>query len=158
VDDVSARRVVTGYRGTGCVLVVDDEPAVRAATAAILSSCGYRVVEAEGGEVALRLLGEGSVDVDVVLLDLAMPGINGEQTLCELRKLKPDVPVVLLTAYAEDELRLRAIRSELSGIVSKPFSYEELVKAVKGATGVASSSTPTLSVKVAEGPAYRHAT
>jgi CheY-like chemotaxis protein len=140
------------------VLVVDDEPAVRAATAAILSSCGYRVLDAPGGEAALRLLRDGSVEVDVVLLDLAMPGMNGEQTLCELKKLRPDMPVVLLTAYAEDELRLRAIRAELSGIVSKPFSYEELVRAVKGATGAASSSTPTLSLTVGEGPAYRLAT
>lgn len=158
VDEVSARRGATGYRGTGSVLVVDDEPAVRAATAAILSSCGYRVLEAPGGEAALRLLRDESVEVDVVLLDLAMPGMNGEQTLCELKKLRPDMPVVLLTAYAEDELRLRAIRAELSGIVSKPFSYEELVRAVKGATGAASSSTPTLSLTVGEGQAYRLAT
>jgi signal transduction histidine kinase/ActR/RegA family two-component response regulator len=158
VDDVSARRVATGYRGTGSVLVVDDEPAVRAATAAILSSCGYHVIEAEGGEAALRQLRDCSVEVDVVLLDLAMPGMNGEQTLYELKKLRPDMPVVLLTAYAEDELRLRAIRAELSGIVSKPFSYEELVRAVKGATGAASSSTPTISLTVAEGQAYRLAT
>ncbi|HYP90790.1 MAG TPA: response regulator, partial [Polyangiaceae bacterium] len=92
------------------------------------------------------------------LLDLAMPGINGEQTLLELKKLRPDVPVVLLTAYAEDELRLRAIRSQLAGIVAKPFSYEELVNAVKGATGPTSSPQSELSLRATPSRAWRHAT
>jgi PAS domain S-box-containing protein len=121
-------------RRSGCVLVVDDEAAVRAATVAILSSAGYRVLEADGGEAAKRLFRSYSSEVDVVLLDLAMPGTNGEQTLLALRQLRADIPVVLLTAYAEDELRLRAIRDDLAGCVAKPFSYEELLSAVKSAT------------------------
>lgn len=152
------RQLNAGYRGTGCVMVVDDEPAVRAATVAILSSSGFRVLEAEGGEAAVRLFAARADEVDVVLLDLAMPGMNGEQTLQELKKLRPDVPVVLLTAYAEDELRLCAIRSELAGIVSKPFSYEELANAVKSVTGPTSSPTPTVSLRATEDPAYRLAT
>jgi CheY-like chemotaxis protein len=152
------RELGRSYRGSGCVLVVDDEPAVRAATVAILSSSGYRVLEAEGGEAALRVFEHHGGEVDAVLLDLAMPGINGEQTLLELKKRRPDVPVVLLTAYAEDELRLRAIRAQLAGIVAKPFSYEELVNAVKGATGPTSSPQSELSLRAAPNRAWRHAT
>ena len=147
-----------GYRGSGCVLVVDDEPAVRAATVAILSSSGYRVLEAEGGEAAVRLFAARGSEVDVVLLDLAMPGINGEQTLVELKKLRPDVPVVLLTAYAEDELRLSAIRAQLAGIVAKPFSYEELVNAVKGASALTSSPQSERSLRAGATPAWPHVT
>jgi two-component system cell cycle sensor histidine kinase/response regulator CckA len=152
------RELGRGYRGSGCVLVVDDEPAVRAATVAILSSSGYRVLEAEGGEVATRLFLARGAEVDVVLLDLAMPGMNGEQTLVELKRLRPDVPVVLLTAYAEDELRLRGIRGQLAGIVAKPFSYEELVNAVKGAAAPISSPQPESSLRATADPAWRHAT
>jgi PAS domain S-box-containing protein len=147
-----------GPRGSGCVLVVDDEPPVRAATVAILSSSGYRVLEAGSGDVALRLFRAHGDEVDAVLLDLAMPQMNGEQTLRELKKLRADVPVVLLTAYAEDELRLGAIRTELAGIVAKPFSYEELVNAVKIATGPTSSPQSEISVRTAAGLAWRHAT
>ncbi len=157
-SEARARPQQASFRGTGCVLVVDDEPAVRAATVAILSSAGYRVLEADGGESALRLLRARSEEVDVVLLDLAMPGINGEQTLQELKRLRPDVPVVLLTAYAEDELRLSGVRAELAGIISKPFSYEELLNAVKGVTGPSSSSTPTAALRATAGPGYRLST
>jgi signal transduction histidine kinase/CheY-like chemotaxis protein len=152
------RELDAGYRGSGCVLVIDDEPPVRAATVAILSSSGYRILEAHGGQSAIRVFAAHRAEIDVVLLDLAMPGINGEQTLVELKKLRPDVPVVLLTAYAEDELRLSAIRSQLAGSVSKPFSYEELVNAVKIAMGSTSSPVSERLVRGATSRAWRHAT
>jgi signal transduction histidine kinase/CheY-like chemotaxis protein len=131
-----------GLRGTGCALVVEDEAPVRAATVAILSSAGYRVLEAEGGQAALRTFRTTHHEVDVVLLDLAMPGMNGEQTLRELREIRADVPVVLLTAYAEDERRLRAVRDDLAGFVTKPFSYEELINAVRSAASPSSTPLP----------------
>jgi len=115
------------------VLVVDDEPAVRAATSAILSSVGYHVLEADGGASALEQLRASERKIDLVLLDLAMPNMNGQQTLVELKKIRPDLPVVLLTAYAEDEARLSSIRAQLAGFVAKPFAYEELIGAVTSA-------------------------
>lgn len=133
-EPVAPARRRAGPRGTGCVMVVDDDAAVRAATVAILSSAGYRVLEANGGKAAMDLFRRHSLEIDVVLLDLAMPGINGEQTLFALRQIRADVPIVLLTAYAADELRLRTIRDDLAGFVAKPFSYEELLSAVKSAT------------------------
>jgi len=120
-------------REDGCTLVVDDEPAVRAATIAILSSIGYRVLEADGGISATELFRARASEIDLVLLDLAMPDMNGEQTLAELKRIRPDIPVVLLTAYAEDEARLSSIRAHLAGFVAKPFAYEELIAAVKAA-------------------------
>ncbi len=153
-----SREPVRGARGSGCVLVVDDEPPVRAATVAILSSSGYRVLEAEGGEAAVRTFRAHADEIDAVLLDLAMPHMNGEQTLLELKKMRPDVPVVLLTAYAEDELRLSAIAAQLTGIVPKPFSYEELVNAVKAATGPTSSPQSETLLRATVALAWRHAT
>jgi CheY-like chemotaxis protein len=135
-------RARVGLRGTGCALVVDDEAAVRAATVAILSSAGYRVLEADGGPAALHTFRSAYLEIDVVLLDLAMPGMNGEQTLRELRQIRADVPVVLLTAYAEDERRLRAVRDDLAGFVTKPFSYEELINAVRSAASPSSTPLP----------------
>jgi signal transduction histidine kinase/CheY-like chemotaxis protein len=129
-------------RGSGCALVVDDEAPVRAATVAILSSAGYRVLEASGGAAAIMLFRSRHAEIDVVLLDLAMPGMTGEATLHELRLVRADVPVVLLTAYAEDERRLRAVRDDLAGFVTKPFSYEELINAVRSAASPMSTPIP----------------
>ena len=120
-------------REEGCALVVDDEPAVRAATVAILSSMGYRVLEADGGVSAIELFRARAAEIDLVLLDLAMPDMNGEQTLSELKGVRADIPVVLLVAYAEDEARLCSMRPNLAGFVVKPFAYEELITAVKTA-------------------------
>jgi signal transduction histidine kinase/CheY-like chemotaxis protein len=131
-------RVPAGYvppfRATGCALIVDDDAAVRAVTVEIVSAMGYRVLSADGGISAIRLFREYGPDIDVVLLDLAMPDLNGEQTLRELRKLRADVPVILVTAYAEDESRLNALRGEVTGFVGKPFAYDELAAAIQQAT------------------------
>jgi CheY-like chemotaxis protein len=114
--------------------VVDDDAAVRSVTAEIVSSLGFRVLEADGGATASELFRKHSAEIDVVLLDLAMPVLNGEQTLRELKRLRADVPVILVTAYAEDESRLSALRGELAGFVGKPFAYDELAAAIQQAT------------------------
>ncbi|HKO93528.1 MAG TPA: response regulator [Polyangiaceae bacterium] len=125
-----AAGVVEGFRAAGCALVVDDEDAVRVVTGELLRSLGYRVLEAEGGVAACRLMRAHAAEVSVVLLDLAMPDMNGEETLRELKKVRPLVPVILLTAYAQDEVRSRFLPGDLAGFVSKPFAREELIEAL----------------------------
>jgi two-component system, cell cycle sensor histidine kinase and response regulator CckA len=138
----AARSQVLSAREDGCALVVDDEAAVRAATVAILSSIGYLVLEADGGVSAKEIFRARAAEIDLVLLDLAMPDMNGEQTLRELKKIRADIPVVLLTAYAEDEARLCAVRPQLAGFVAKPFAYEELITAVRTAINGQSRALP----------------
>jgi len=118
------------FRGNGCALVVDDEAAVRAVTSEVLRSLGYRVLAADGGAAACQLLRAHGTEVKVVLLDLAMPDMNGEEVLRELKKISAEVPVILLTAYAQDEFRARFLPGDLAGFVAKPFAREELVEAL----------------------------
>ncbi len=117
--------------GEACVLVVDDEAPVRVATGEILRSLGYRVYEADGGVSACELFRRHMREIDVVLLDLAMPDMNGEQTLRQLKQLRSDVPVILLTAYAEDEFRLRFSKGDLAGFLTKPFVRDELIQVLR---------------------------
>jgi CheY-like chemotaxis protein len=124
------------FRGSGTALVVDDEPAVRTVTSEVLASLGYQVLEADGGVTAQRLFAQYAAEIRIVLLDLAMPDMNGEETLRELRKIRADVPIVLLTAYAQDEFRSRFLPGDLAGFVAKPFSREELVEALSQASAV----------------------
>lgn len=128
--------------GSGCVLVVDDEAPVRQATSELLRSMGYDVLEADGGVAALALFRERE-DVDAVLLDLAMPEMNGEQVLRELKKLRAEVPIVLLTAYAEDESRVRFSSGELAGFIAKPFAREELAGVLGGVVRKPAGGEPT---------------
>ena len=71
-----------------------------------------------------------------------MPDMNGEQTLSEMKKIRADIPVVLLTDYAEDEARLCSVRPQLAGFVAKPFAYEELIRAAKTAINGARGARP----------------
>ncbi len=121
------------FRGEGMALVVDDERPVRTATADMLASLGYEVVQAESGRRAIDLLREHGRRVKVVLLDLTMPEMSGEQALRELRTVCPETRVIVLTGYAEDEAHLRFVQGELAGFLTKPFIRDELLEALQGA-------------------------
>jgi two-component system cell cycle sensor histidine kinase/response regulator CckA len=119
------------FRGEGIALVVDDEDAVRAVTSEMVAALGYDVVEAGGGKRSIDLLREHGERVRVVLLDFTMPGLSGEDTLRELKAIRPDLDVVVLSGYAEDEARLRFVKGELAGLLTKPFAREELVEVLR---------------------------
>ena len=104
------------------VLVVDDDNAVREVTAAILHDLGYGVVEAGSGGAALDVL-DREPQIDLMLLDFAMPGMNGAEVAREVQARRPGLPVVFVTGYADiDELA----SAGGSGIVRKPFVQADL--------------------------------
>ncbi len=106
--------------GHSCrVLLVDDDPDVRAVTAMLLADLGFQVLEAGSGAQALELVDD---EVDVLLADFAMPGMNGAELARALRMRYPGMPVVFITGYAE----LGGLDGEHTLIVAKPFRGEQL--------------------------------
>ena len=106
------------------ILVVDDEDVVRTSTVRLLQRRGYDVLEAADGYQALEIFRRQTDDIGCVLLDLNMPGLSGLEVLAEVRKLKPDIKVLILTGYA-------ARMEEVGGataVLQKPFSVDELRK------------------------------
>jgi CheY-like chemotaxis protein/two-component sensor histidine kinase len=119
-DPAVGGEVVT--RAAGCALLVDDEALVRASTADMLADLGYDVVEAETAEQALRQVGEG-LRPDLLVTDHLMPGMNGTDLALTLRAERPDLPVLVVSGYAEsDGLALDLPR------LAKPFRREELAE------------------------------
>lgn len=110
------------------VLVVDDEPRVREVVAAYLEREGFRPIEAADAEQARRVL-EGPAP-DLVILDVMFPGASGFDLLAELRRNSP-VPVILLTARAEESDRVAGLELGADDYVVKPFSPRELVARVR---------------------------
>ncbi|CAN5233625.1 response regulator [soil metagenome] len=110
------------------VLVVDDDDAVREVTAGFLSDLGYRVIEAGSGGAALDLA-ERHDRIDVMVLDFAMPGMNGADLARELRTRRPATPILFATGYADAEA-LTDVGSDL--LVHKPFTQAELARKVLG--------------------------
>ena len=121
-----ARDVV---RGSGTVLVVDDERAVRDSVAAALRALGYRVFCAEDGEKAIELVRERT-DIDVVLLDMVMPHMDGRATYLVLRDMRPDLRVVLTTGFALNEEAQNILDLGVREFIAKPFSVEVLSQVV----------------------------
>lgn len=113
---------------SGRILVVDDDPEVRMTTRDFLSSKGYVVTAASGGREALTLL--ESSDPDVVLLDVAMPDMDGMETLRHLVAARPTLPVIMITANSDIEITSKVLQMGAADYVPKPFDLDYLDQAV----------------------------
>jgi CheY-like chemotaxis protein len=113
------------------VLVVDDVAGLRMTLAANLELDGFDVVEAENGAEALARAREQ--DFDVVLTDIRMPGMSGVELFRQLRRLRPGLPVVLMTAFTIENLIRDALREGAYMVVAKPFNVERVSEALKRA-------------------------
>ena len=110
------------------ILLVDDHPEVRATTAGLLRELGHTVVEAPSGAEALDLMGEKGAEIDLLLSDYAMPQLSGTDIIGSARALRPGLPALLITGYADaDEI---AERPANVAILSKPFSLPDLASAI----------------------------
>ena len=115
------------------ILVVDDEPAIRAFVRAALQQANHRVLEAADGVSALRLLASGERP-DLVLLDIALPHLNGIEVCRRLRREPPtsSTPVLLLTGLP-DRGDQDAVEAGAHGCLTKPFSPAQLISLVDDA-------------------------
>jgi two-component system cell cycle sensor histidine kinase/response regulator CckA len=121
--------------GTECILLVEDEQAVRAFARAALSSRGYRVLEAGSGPQALALLESREQRVDAMVTDLLMPGMDGRELADRVRQLRPGLPILFTTGYAGEEISAEGGRPEETQVLRKPFSDDELVLRLRETLG-----------------------
>jgi PAS domain S-box-containing protein len=119
--------------GSGTVLIVDDEKMVRDMGRMALERFGYRVLEAENGRTGVALFQRYAAAVDLIILDLTMPVMSGEDTLAELRRVRPDIAIVLSTGFSETEARLRFQGCGLAGFLQKPYTALQLAEIVRAA-------------------------
>jgi PAS domain S-box-containing protein len=113
------------------VLVIDDEAPVRDAVTDILELEGVTVLSAPDGRAGIELFRQRQTDIGLILLDLSMPGLNGEETLRELRQINAHVRVLLSSGYSQDEVAARFGDQSEVGFIQKPYDAERLVKEVK---------------------------
>ncbi len=115
------------------VLVIDDEEEIRDVVQAVLSSRGIAVLTAESGRQGLELFRQHADRIDVVLLDMNMPGMSGEAVFEGLRSINPKVRVIVSTGYSEQEAALRFANAPLAGFVHKPYTATSLVEKIGAA-------------------------
>jgi two-component system cell cycle sensor histidine kinase/response regulator CckA len=119
--------------GTGTVLLVEDEPMVRSVAERALTRHGYQVITADNGEEALDVLARGE-PIDLLISDVVMPGMDGPTMVREARKSRPELKILFISGYAEEQLR-KSIDIENVNFLPKPFSVTELAEAARRAAG-----------------------
>ena len=117
--------------GTETILMVDDEPSIRIVMRAVLQFRGYKVIEAVSGEEGLLKFQDGQAPMDLVLLDVNMPGLDGWETLARLRKLNGQMPVLMLSGGSIDDAEKKLTLFGAAGIVEKPFKTHEFLRIVR---------------------------
>ena len=117
--------------GTERVMVVDDEPSVAAFLANALARFGYLTSTFTSAEAALQLLKDTTEQYDLVITDMTMPRMSGEDLLRESRRLRPDLPVVVCTGYSASMTPERAYELGAAGYLNKPLSVNELARQVR---------------------------
>lgn len=131
-NDPSQHEPLPHAAGGETVLVVDDEPSVRALMAEVLAEQGYRVLEADTGAVALQIL-QTPQTIDLLVSDVGLPGgMNGRQLADAARSLRPDLKVLFVTGYAENAALGNGRLAPGMHVLTKPFSIPALSERVKG--------------------------
>lgn len=123
------------WKGTGTILVADDEPSILRLTESILSRMGLKVITARNGLEALQMFQNHSNAISAILLDMTMPELDGAETFTELRCLNADVPIVLMSGYDENDARSHFGLGDLTGFLHKPFGVAQLTQVMQDALG-----------------------
>lgn len=113
------------------IAVVDDDEAIRVGLSSLIRSEGYDVVLFESAEAFLETL--PGTSVQCLLTDIQMPGISGLDLQARMRTGRPDIPVLVMTAFPEDAVRQRALSAGAICFLSKPFDAQELLRCIRSA-------------------------
>ncbi len=136
IDTLAPKKleIVDDLWGSGTILLVEDEDAVRAFAVKALERKGYKVLDADSGETALEILTENLHQIDLIVSDVVMPNMDGPAMARAALKMRPDVPIIFVSGYAEETLRQSLTDVMDTANVSflpKPFSLKELARSVK---------------------------
>jgi two-component system cell cycle sensor histidine kinase/response regulator CckA len=122
----------TEFRGGNeTILLVDDEEIVRNHGKDMLAKFGYNVITAEDGEKAIELYKAKKDNIDLIILDVGMPGMGGQKCLDELLRINPEVKVIICSGYDISGKLKKSLESDISGLIGKPYSLKDMIKKVR---------------------------
>jgi len=115
----------------GSVLIVDDDPDARSFITTLLNNCGYSVISCKSGQEALEKFNDNKIDA--VLTDIIMPEMSGTDLLGQIHAANPDVPVILMTGYADLNTAVDAIKKGVFDFIIKPYEPEQIIQSLEKA-------------------------
>jgi signal transduction histidine kinase/ActR/RegA family two-component response regulator len=122
-------------RGSGVVLVTEDEETIRALSRRILEREGYTVLEARDGREAIRVAAGYPSRIDLLITDMVMPNLGGSELFAHLRLLRPDLRVLFVSGYTDEDMIRRGLKGEGSAFLQKPFTAKALAAAARESLG-----------------------
>jgi two-component system, cell cycle sensor histidine kinase and response regulator CckA len=117
--------------GSETILLVDDEDMIIEVGQALLQRLGYRVIAAKSGKEAIDIVHHSASHIDLVILDMVMPGLDGGKTFDSIRGIRPDMPVMLCSGYAINERTNNIMRKGCNGFIQKPFSASKISQKIR---------------------------
>jgi PAS domain S-box-containing protein len=118
-------------QGSETILLVDDEKIIIDVGTAMLETLGYRVIAVQSGDAAVEVLRNNAEKIDLVILDMIMPEMGGEQTFDEIRAMLPTLPVILSSGYSIDGQAAQIMRKGCNGFMQKPFNIPKLSQKIR---------------------------
>jgi excisionase family DNA binding protein len=119
------------------VLVVDDEPSIRELLAKTLALAEYSVDTAADGNAALERLRDDTASCDLAIVDLKMPDMDGLMLIRQVKRLRPELPVIIITGFSTEVSAIEAVNLGVAGYLTKPFRVPQVLAAAAKALGVA---------------------
>jgi PAS domain S-box-containing protein len=119
-------------QGRGTILLVEDEEQVKATAGAMMRNFGFTVIEAANGKEALELYQQHGAAISLVVTDMGMPVMDGYTLLRELKKLAPELPVIISSGFGEVDVTSRIPPADIAGLIGKPYNVDNLWDVLKG--------------------------
>lgn len=133
LKDLSDTKINRNYVGSETILSVDDEEFIQEITTDILSQHGYSVIKAMTGEQAIEIYKLKKDSIDLIILDLSMPGMGGEKSLKELLKINPHAKIIISSGYAAHQIAKNPWEYGAIGFICKPFVFDDFLSTIKNA-------------------------
>ena len=129
-------------KGSETILLVDDESIILQVGRRLLKELGYRVFIANNGKSAMKILSACKDDIDLVILDLVMPEMNGREVYTRMKQIKPDLHVLLASGYGIDWQARELIEEGCHGFIQKPFKFNDLSGKIRNVLEDSHSTPP----------------
>ncbi len=127
-DTISHAVPSVPWQGSGTILLAEDEEQVKLIAKTMLTILGFTVIEASNGKEALELYHNNAADITLVVTDIGMPVMGGYELFRELKKLNPELPIIISSGFGEADVTSRIPIDEIAGLINKPYSFDQLRK------------------------------
>ncbi|MEI6702665.1 MAG: PAS domain S-box protein [Deltaproteobacteria bacterium] len=134
-EDQTASAPSAPWRGSGTILLVEDEDEVRHIAKALLKNFGFTVLEAVNGKEGLELYQKNASEISLVLTDMGMPVMDGYEMFHKLKSLNPELPIIISSGYGDTEVSSRIGSDNIAGLISKPYNPDQLREVLKRVVG-----------------------